>query len=117
MKDKWSKANPAKGAAAPPFFTPDEFDIYVKKATKESFIFHGKPIDYDSIDHLEYDPKKFRIAVVHTSGLRQDLGVKIQWLVRAHLQDSREIRIVRTENGESKEGRTYPLKTKEKVKK
>ena len=115
MQKDWSQAN--LDLEKTPFFKLDELDIYVKKATSEAFIFHGKPVDYESIDHLEYDPKKFRIAVVHKSGLRQDLGVKIQWLVRAYIQHASEIRIVRTEKGESKEGKTYPLKIKEKIKK
>ncbi len=93
-------------------FTPDEFDIYVNKVTLEAYIFHGKKINYDAIDHLVYDPDEFRIDVMMSDGSALDLGVKIQWLVRAHLQRASEVSIVQTEKGESIDGKVVPLKIK-----
>lgn len=93
-------------------FTPDEFDIYVNKVTLEAYIFHGKKVDYEAIDHLIYDPESFRVDVVMSDGNIKDLGVKIQWLVRAHLQKANEVSIVQTEKGESIDGKVLPLKIK-----
>ena len=108
------------GAAGRPvgvLFKPDELDIYVNKVTLEAFIFHGKEIDYDNLDHLEYDPLDHGIDVVKKDGSVMDLGVKIQWLVRPYFTRAEEIRIVRTKDGESIDGTVIPLIHKGKKKK
>lgn len=90
-------------------FKPEEMDIYVNKLTLASYIFHGKPIDYKSLERLEYDPKDHSVDVVRKDGTRLDLGVKIQWLVRSYFTKSTEIHIVQTKDGESIDGTTVPL--------
>lgn len=103
-----SSATGAKGA----LFTPDELDIYVNKVTLEAYIFHGKVIDYANIDHVEYHPALHTVDIVKKDGTRQDLGVKIQWLVRPYFTQAEEINIVRTEKGTSIDGIQVPLKHK-----
>ena len=95
-------------------FTPEEMDIYVNKISLESYIFHGKAVDYDSLDHLEYDPKDNTVDVVRKDGTRLDLGVKIQWLVRPYFIKSKEIQIIQTKNGKTVNGVSIPLIHKEK---
>ena len=91
-------------------FMPDELDVYVNKVSKESFIFHGKIIDYESIDYLEYHYNLHYVIVVYSNGNKVDLGVKIQWLVRPYFEEADEVSIVRTENGKSIDGTVVPLK-------
>ncbi len=110
----------AEGEAAPPvervrppgdlpvLFEPSELDIYVKKDTLESFIFHGKVIDYN-IKRVVLDPDEHWMIVEMKDGRRLDLGVAIQWLVRPYLMRSSEITICRTENGQSRDGVVVPL--------
>lgn len=100
------------GAAGKPvgvMFKPDELDIYVNKVTLEAYIFHGKDIDYDSLDHLEYDPLDHGVDVVRKDGSVTDLGVKIQWLVRPYFIKAEQINIVQTKDGESIDGTVIPL--------
>ena len=102
----------ARGSAGKPvgkLFEPDELDIYVNKVTLEAYIFHGKEIDYASLDHLEYDPLDHGVDVVRKDGTVTDLGVKIQWLVRPYFVKAKEIQIVQTKEGESIDGTTIPL--------
>jgi len=93
-------------------FTPDDLDIYVNKITLESYIFHGKKIDYENIDHVEYNPPLHTVDIVRKDGSRQDLGVKIQWLLRPYFSKSEEINIVQTKDGDSIDGIQVPLKHK-----
>lgn len=95
-----------------PLFTPDELDIYVNKVTLEAYIFHGKTVDYKNIDHLVYDPIKHTTDIIKKDGSAQDLGVKIQWLVRPYFSKAEEINIVQTKDGNSIDGILVPLKHK-----
>ncbi len=103
MKDDWSSGGDAK-----PFFTPNDFDIYVNKITGETYIFHGPDLPH-SVERLEYDPEEYRVNVVTKDGLNLDLGVKIQWLVRPYFSKARQVFIVRTKNGESVDGIEVPM--------
>lgn len=93
-------------------FEEKEFDIYVNKITKETYIFHAKPVKED-IKCLVYNPKDHRVTVVKNDGTHLDLGAKIQWLVRPHFIKSREIGIIQTKDGEPQDGFMVPLITKE----
>ncbi|MCC7305479.1 MAG: hypothetical protein IT558_04375 [Alphaproteobacteria bacterium] len=99
----------AKQSEKPVLFKPEELDIYCNKVTLEAYIFHGKNVDYDSIDHLEYDHREHIVDVFLKDGTVMDLGVKIQWLVRPYFSRAQEINIVQTKNGESIDGRIMPL--------
>lgn len=90
-------------------FSPEDMDIYVNKVTHEAYIFHAKDVNYDQIDHLEYDPKEKRVDVVMKDSTRKDLGVKIQWLVRPYFTKAKEISIVQTKDREPVDGTTVPL--------
>jgi len=106
MKDAFK---PGKGAAKPALFTADEMDIYCNKVTLEAYIFHGKNVDYEPIQYLEYDPKEKRVDVVMKDNTRLDLGVKIQWLVRPYLTKAKEVSIVQTKDREPIDGTVVPL--------
>ena len=97
-------------------FTPEELDIYVNKITIEAYIFHGKDIDYQSLERMEYDPENYSVTVIKKDGTQVDLGVKIQWLIRPHFTRAHEINIVQTKEGKSINGTVIPLihKTKKK---
>lgn len=112
IKQDWEPG--AEGKAVGALFTPEELDIYANKATLETFIFHGKEIDYESLDYLEYDPNDHSVDVVKKDGTRMDLGVKIQWLIRSYFTKAEEINIVRTKDGKSIDGTVVPLKHKKK---
>ncbi len=112
IRKAWDPNAPSGGKAA--LFTPEEMDIYCNKLTREVFIFHGKTVDYDRMDYLEYDPKDYSVDVVMKDGGRMDLGVKIQWLVRPYFTKAPEIMVVQTKDGESINGTSLPLKHKEK---
>lgn len=90
-------------------FKPDEVDIYANKLTYETFIFHGKKVDYKGIKHLEYNLDDYSVTFVYKDGARKDLGVKIQWLVRPYISKTQEISIVRTKDGVSIDGHAVPL--------
>lgn len=90
-------------------FKANELDIYGNKVTCEIFFFHGKIIDYDAIESLEYNPDDYTVTVVRKDGQRMDLGVKIQWLVRPYIGQAHEVSIVRTQNGNSVDGVVVPL--------
>ena len=94
-------------------FTPEELDIYVNKVTLEAYIFHGKDVEYAILERLEYDPQDYSVTVVKKDGTMLDLGVKIQWLVRAYFTRAKEVSIVQTKNGESINGIVLPLIHKE----
>ena len=115
MKGDWKPG--AEGAATRALFTPDEMDIYVNKVTLEAYIFHGKKVDYEAIERLEYDPNDHSVDVVMKNGTRLDLGVKIQWLVRPYFTKAGEINIVQTKDGDSIEGTIVPLVHKARDKK
>lgn len=107
MRKTWAPG--AAGKAVGALFTPDELDIYVNKVTLEAYIFHSKPLDYDTLARLEYDPADHSVDVVKTDGTRTDLGVKIQWLVRPYFTKAEEINIVQTKDGQSINGKVIPL--------
>lgn len=90
-------------------FMPKEVDLYVDKQTKQTYIFHGKVINYD-ISHLVYVPEDHSVIVVMNDKTRLDLGVKLQWLVRPHFIKAPEVYIVRTEDGKTVDGTTVPLR-------
>lgn len=91
------------------FFMPNELDIYVNKVTKQSMIFHGKYVDYESIEYLKYHYNLHYVIVFFKDGSKKDLGVKIQWLVRPYFEEAEEVEIIRTENGNSIDGTVVPL--------
>jgi len=100
---------PGTGAQKPALFTADEMDIYCNKATMETYVFHGKDVDYDPIAYLEYDPKEKRVDVVMKDNTRMDLGVQIQWLVRPYFVKAKEVSIVQTKDREPIDGTIVPL--------
>lgn len=125
LLEEWEKAeqrekarDQARTSPYPPapntkgvLFQHEEFDIFVNKLPPvQAYIFHGKVIDYDSISHLEYHYQDNWVAVVLKNGQRLDLGAYVQWLVRPYWRLAEEIHIVRTEDGNSVEGTTVPLK-------
>lgn len=112
LSQDWNPAG--TGSSIPPLFLPDEIDIYVNKMTNETFFFHGKEIDYPNLDHLEYDPILYTVDVCKKDGTRQNLGVKIQWMIRPYLTKVDKVNVVRTKNGESIDGVTIPLIIKDK---
>lgn len=113
FKKKWNTGGSSK-KKTPALFQADEMDIYCNKVTKESYIFHSKTIDYQKIDHLEYDADDYSVDVVMKDSSRMDLGVKIQWLVRPWFSKAPEIFIVQTKDGESINGAVVPLLHKSK---
>jgi len=106
MKDAFK---PGTGADKPALFTADEMDIYCNKVTLETYIFHGKDVEYDPIAYLEYDPKEKRVDVVMKDNTRMDLGVQIQWLVRPYFTKAKEVSIVQTKDREPIDGSIVPL--------
>lgn len=112
IKKAWGPKG--KQGGKPALFKPEEMDIYCNKVTREVFIFHGKNVDYDAIDYLEYDSADHTVDVVMKNATRLDLGVKIQWLVRPYFTKAPEIMIVQTKDGESINGISVILKHKEK---
>ncbi len=100
---------PAKGTGKPVLFLPEEMDIYCNKVTKETFVFHGKDVDYDSLERAEYNPKDHTVEIFKKDGTSVDLGVKIQWLLRPYFTKSTEIQIVQTLNGQAINGTFIPL--------
>lgn len=105
----------ASGAHLPALFLPEELDIFVNKLTLESYIFHGKEINYEVIKHLEYDASDHSVDIVNKDNTRLDLGVKVQWLVRPYFTKSKEINIVRTVNRDAVDGVVVPLIHKNKA--
>lgn len=103
---------PGKAADKSVLFTPEELDIYCNKITKEAFIFHGKTIDYDNLERMEYDPKTYEVTVYMKDGKVLDLGVKIQWLIRPYFSKATEVQIVQTKDGEAINGTFIPLSHK-----
>jgi hypothetical protein len=99
---------PAKGTTGR-LFMPKEVDLYVDKQTKETYIFHGKEIDYD-ISHLVYVPEDHSLIVVMNDKSRLDLGVKLGWLLRPHFIKAPHIIIARTEDGKTVDGTMIPLR-------
>lgn len=95
-------------------FHPDEMDIFCNKVTKETFIFHGKTIDYESLERLEYNPKDYSVTVFKKDGSSIDLGVKVQWLVRPYFTKATEVQIVQTKDGKAINGTFLPITHTEK---
>lgn len=110
MKEAFS---PGQTQSSGALFDPKEFDIYVNKITKETYIFHIKPIQQD-IARLEYDPDDHSVTVVKKDGTQMDLGAKLQWLVRPHFIKSKEVGIVQTKDGDAVDGFMVPLVIKNK---
>ncbi len=79
-----------------PLFVPDELDIYTNMTSYEAFIFYGKKIREDW-SHVRFVLEDFSLDVVFEDGSFQDLGVKVQSLVRPHLLNCHDISICRTE--------------------
>ncbi len=104
-----SAFKPGSAQDKPALFKPDEMDIYCNKITLETFIFHGKDVNYDPIAYLEYDPSEKTVDVVMKDSTRMDLGVTIQWLVRPYFTKAKEISIVQTKNREPIDGAVVPL--------
>ncbi|MCC6598394.1 MAG: hypothetical protein IT559_06360 [Alphaproteobacteria bacterium] len=100
---------PGKMPGKPGLFLPDEMDIYCNKVTRETFIFHSKKIDYESLARLEYDPDDYSVEVFKKDGTSLDLGVKIQWLIRPYFSKAEEVQIVQTKDGEAVDGTFLPL--------
>jgi hypothetical protein len=114
QKKGFMKRNWSKGGDKPALFQPKEIDLFVDKTTLEAFIFHGKQIDYDNIERLEYNPEDYTVEVIMKDGTLYDLGVKIQWLLRPYFTKAREVMIVQTKDGKSIDGRLVPFIHKEK---
>lgn len=108
-KDKYIDVNFTPPGVTEILFQPDELDIHVNKVTFESYIFHGKVIDYN-ISHLEYYAQNHSIVVVMNDGRRFDLGVILPWLVRPYFLKAKEVKIVRTENRVSVDKVIVPLR-------
>ena len=100
---------PGEAKERPSLFLPDEMDIYCNKITKEAFIFHGKTIDYDTLERMEYDPEDYSVDVFLKDGSVLDLGVKIQWLIRPYFSKAEEVQIVQTKDGEAVNGTFIPI--------
>lgn len=98
-----------QGSGGPVLFLPDEMDIYCNKVTKETFIFHGKDVDYESLERMVYDPKTHSVEVYKKDGTILDLGVKIQWLIRPYFTKAQEIQIVQTKDGNAINGTFLPI--------
>ena len=113
MKKDWDPGGKSTGPK-PVLFKPEEMDIYCNKVTGDYYIFHGKEIDYDLIDRLEYDHKTYTVDVILKNGGRLDLGVKIQWLVRPYFSKANEVHIAQTKDGKSINGTIVPLVHKQK---
>jgi len=105
---------PGEAKDKPSLFSPDEMDIYCNKVTKETFVFHGKELDYDTLERMEYDPKDYTVDVFLKDGTVLDLGVKIQWLIRPYFTKAEEIQIVQTKDGEAINGTFLPITHKSK---
>lgn len=112
LAQKWEEGSDPEHL--PKLFLPEELDIFVNKLTLESYIFHGKEINYENIKHLEYDPKDHSVDVVNKDNTRYDLGVKVQWLVRPYFTKSKEINIVRTVERKAVDGIVVPIIHKDK---
>jgi len=109
-KDSIKKAfSPGEAKDKPSLFLPDEMDIYCNKITKETFIFHGKKVDYDALERMEYNPKDHSVDVFLKDGSVLDLGVKIQWLIRPYFTKAEEVQIVQTKDGEAIDGTFIPI--------
>lgn len=108
LSDNWQGGS-GGGQINKPLFKPDEMDIYTNKLTYESFIFHLNKVDYAALDHLEYDASDYSMTVVYKDGRRQDLGVKMQWLIRPYIKHAQEISIVRTKDKVAIDGVIVPL--------
>lgn len=100
---------PGEAKDKPSLFLPDEMDIYCNKITKETFIFHGKDVDYAILERMEYDPQDYSVDVFLKDGRVLDLGVKIQWLIRPYFTKAEEIQIVQTKDGEAINGTFIPI--------
>ncbi|MAF97657.1 MAG: hypothetical protein CMH26_03380 [Micavibrio sp.] len=110
VKDAFSSGKPkAGGRGMAVLFTEDEMDIYCEKLSKETYIFHGKEIEYKQLDYLIYDPDKYTVDVHFKDGRVLDLGVKIQWMIRPYFSKAEEVQIVRTKNGEAIDGTFVPM--------
>lgn len=115
MSDEKVKTSASKSwvsGSKPALFAPDELDIYCNKVTVEAFVFHAKPIDYASIDHMEYDHKAHTVDVVFKNNKVMDLGVGIEWVVRPYFSKAREVCMAQTKDGKSLAGTVVPLKHK-----
>jgi hypothetical protein len=93
----------------PVLFKPDELDIFCNKVTLDAYIFHGKDVDYESIDRLEYNHRDFSVDVFLKDGTVLDLGVKIQWLVRPYFSKTDQVQIVKTKDNVAIDGTIVPL--------
>lgn len=104
-----SAFQPGEAKDKPSLFLPDEMDIYCNKVTKETFFFHGKDLEYETLERLEYDPKTHTVDVFLKDGTVLGLGVKIQWLIRPYFTKAEEIQIVQTKDGEAINGTFLPI--------
>lgn len=111
IKGEYAEAS----GAANYLFKPEEMDIYVNKMTLETFVFHGKEVDYDSLEYMEYDHKACTVEVHKKDGTKIDLGVKIQWLIRPYWSKATDVYIVQTKDGKSVKGTSLPMKHKNKI--
>ncbi len=97
-----------KASSSGILFDKSEFSIYVNKVTRETYIFHTKPIPKD-IARLEYDPGDHSVIVVKKDGTHMDLGAKVEWLVRPYFTAARQVGIVHTKDGEVVDGFMVPI--------
>lgn len=107
LSDNWQEGSGTH--LKKPLFKPEELDIYSNKLTYESFIFHAKKIKYDELDHIVYNADDYSMTVCYKDGRTQDLGVKIQWLLRPYIKHAQEISIVRTKDKVAVDGVIIPL--------
>ncbi len=107
LSENWQSGG--AGTIKKPLFKPEELDIYTNKLTHEAFIFHAIKINYDQLDHMEYDATDYSMTVCYKDGRTQDLGVKIQWLIRPYIKHANEINIVRTKDQVAVDGIIIPL--------
>ncbi len=111
IKEQWGGG---AGENEAPFFLPEELDIYVNKVTMDAYVFHGKKVDYTHIDHVIYYADDYSVYIIYKDGHAQNLGVKIQWMIRPYFAQAQEISIVQTRDGDSIDGIIVPLKHEDK---
>ncbi len=93
LKENWGSEK------LPALFAPEELDIVVNEEKGEVWIFHGKPLPA-IIENIEYDHKGKTITFITEDGRKFDLGVKIQWLVRATINKAEHIFVMHTKDRE-----------------
>ncbi|MEL6979350.1 MAG: PDZ domain-containing protein [Pseudomonadota bacterium] len=88
---------------------PEEFDIYANKTKDDLFIFHGKFLEYEEMNALEYDYISKELRVIFKNGDVGILDLRVSCAVEPYIQEAAAVKIVRTENREPVDGTTLPV--------